>query len=184
MAYLLATTIPMLKRDARGRLRRSDRVSVRKALASGRLSPCVARCTYCNATEVDLVWEHVVPLARGGSDEDGNITIACVPCNRAKGTMTPSEWLGDGMTTELLALEAAAMRVALAPLVKPLPAGRPRLPDDERMTCRVEIRVTDAELERIRSEASRAGLTVSDWVRARANAAVAAATKSESPDQP
>lgn len=47
-------------------------------------------CTYCGdpATCVD----HVVPVSRGGTDEDSNLVAACGPCNSAKGDRLLSEW--------------------------------------------------------------------------------------------
>ena len=41
------------------------------------------RCYYCGgaATEVD----HVIPVAKGGTDDRSNLVPACGPCNRAKG---------------------------------------------------------------------------------------------------
>ncbi len=43
-------------------------------------------CAYCGATGVPLNLDHVVPRSAGGSDRVANLTLACVPCNRAKGS--------------------------------------------------------------------------------------------------
>ncbi len=48
-----------------------------------------SKCRYCEETldggyEVD----HLTPLSRGGSNKDKNITLACLACNRAKGSKT------------------------------------------------------------------------------------------------
>lgn len=40
------------------------------------------------ATEVD----HVVPLVRGGTNREGNLTPACKHCNSSKGGLTVIEW--------------------------------------------------------------------------------------------
>lgn len=45
------------------------------------------------------------------------------------------------------------------------PLGRPPLPDDERLSARIEIRVSAEELAEVRKRAARAGLNVSDWLR-------------------
>jgi 5-methylcytosine-specific restriction endonuclease McrA len=48
-------------------------------------------CTYCgtaDATEID----HIVPLARGGTDEFENLAPACKPCNCSKKDFLLSEW--------------------------------------------------------------------------------------------
>lgn len=49
-------------------------------------------CAYCGAQRVPLQIEHIVPKARGGSNRVSNLTIACAPCNDAKGTMTAAEF--------------------------------------------------------------------------------------------
>lgn len=51
------------------------------------------QCQYCGDRE-DLTCDHIVPLARGGGNEDENLTAACRRCNSSKGDKTPAEWLG------------------------------------------------------------------------------------------
>ncbi len=46
------------------------------------------QCAYCHVTNMPLQVEHIVPRSRGGSDRVSNLTLACEPCNTAKGTMT------------------------------------------------------------------------------------------------
>ncbi|MFI1409745.1 RNA-guided endonuclease IscB [Streptomyces sp. NPDC020707] len=43
-------------------------------------------CAYCDASGVPLNIEHLRPRSRGGSDRVSNLVLACVPCNRAKGS--------------------------------------------------------------------------------------------------
>jgi 5-methylcytosine-specific restriction endonuclease McrA len=43
------------------------------------------RCAYCGATNVPWQVEHIVPKIRGGSNRVSNLTMACKPCNDAKG---------------------------------------------------------------------------------------------------
>ncbi len=50
------------------------------------------RCAYCGATNVPLQIEHIIPKARGGSNRISNLTLACEPCNTAKGTQTATEF--------------------------------------------------------------------------------------------
>jgi 5-methylcytosine-specific restriction endonuclease McrA len=50
------------------------------------------RCAYCGATGVPLQVEHIVPKARGGTNRVSNLTLACAPCNNAKGTRTAEEF--------------------------------------------------------------------------------------------
>jgi 5-methylcytosine-specific restriction endonuclease McrA len=49
-------------------------------------------CAYCGASAVPLQIEHIVPKVRGGSTRVSNLTIACKPCNTAKGTQTAAEY--------------------------------------------------------------------------------------------
>jgi 5-methylcytosine-specific restriction endonuclease McrA len=50
------------------------------------------KCAYCNATNVPLQVEHIVPEARDGSNRVSNLTMACKPCNDAKGNRTAVEF--------------------------------------------------------------------------------------------
>src|SRR5215831_9922615 len=50
------------------------------------------KCAYCNATNARLQVEHIVPKARDGSNRVSNLTMACKPCNDAKGTRTAEEF--------------------------------------------------------------------------------------------
>ena len=53
-------------------------------------------CAYCDAKNVPLQIDHVAPKSRGGSDRVSNLTLACEPCNTAKGNMPVEEFLaGD-----------------------------------------------------------------------------------------
>lgn len=45
-------------------------------------------CAYCNATNVPLELDHIVPRSRGGSDRESNLTLACRSCNQAKGNQS------------------------------------------------------------------------------------------------
>ncbi len=53
------------------------------------------KCAYCNAGNVPLQVEHIVPRARGGSDRVSNLTLACERCNRAKRARPVKEFLAD-----------------------------------------------------------------------------------------
>lgn len=50
------------------------------------------RCAYCLGDKVPLQIEHLTPRARGGSNRTSNLTLACEPCNGAKGTQTAAEF--------------------------------------------------------------------------------------------
>lgn len=61
----------------------------------------------------DLTYDHVVPRARGGKTNFGNVVSACRACNSRKGSKTPAE---------------AGMRMHFKPYTpKTLPLGQPFL---------------------------------------------------------
>lgn len=55
------------------------------------------RCAYCGATDGPFDIDHIQPLARGGSNDISNLTVACAPCNRSKGAKTLKEWRGEAV---------------------------------------------------------------------------------------
>ncbi len=52
-------------------------------------------CAYCGAVDVPLEVEHIVPKSVGGSSRPSNLTLACVPCNRAKSNQNIREFLAE-----------------------------------------------------------------------------------------
>lgn len=50
------------------------------------------KCAYCGKTGVPLQIEHIVPKSRGGSSRISNLSLACGPCNQAKGSQTATEF--------------------------------------------------------------------------------------------
>jgi hypothetical protein len=55
-------------------------------------------CTYCGRTfpEVKRIeCDHIIPLARGGSNDPDNLTAACSECNNAKRAKSLEEWMGE-----------------------------------------------------------------------------------------
>ncbi|MDT4778180.1 RRXRR protein [compost metagenome] len=51
------------------------------------------KCAYCGAEHVPLQIEHIVARARGGSNRVSNLTLACRPCNQAKGAQPVAVFL-------------------------------------------------------------------------------------------
>ena len=49
------------------------------------------RCHWCKELFKlkDLTLEHIIPLDRGGLDNANNMTLACAPCNHARGNNMP-----------------------------------------------------------------------------------------------
>lgn len=50
------------------------------------------RCEYCQAPEVVFNFpfevEHIIPLSRQGTNDEGNLALACRSCNLRKGNRT------------------------------------------------------------------------------------------------
>lgn len=61
------------------------------------------KCVYCGATS-NLVPDHFIPYAMGGSSHKSNIVTACVPCNSSKGGRDPRDFILDmmGLRTDIL----------------------------------------------------------------------------------
>lgn len=51
------------------------------------------RCVYCDVKNVPLEIEHIQPRSKGGSDRVSNLTLACKPCNQAKGNQDVRDFL-------------------------------------------------------------------------------------------
>ncbi len=75
------------------------------------LAKWARRCAYCDATNTPLNLDHIQPRSRGGSDRVSNLTLACVPCNEAKGNQPVAVFLAEDS-----ARLARIMRQGKAPL--------------------------------------------------------------------
>jgi 5-methylcytosine-specific restriction endonuclease McrA len=51
------------------------------------------RCAYCWSVGEQLTPDHVIPLARGGTNWARNVVPACLSCNRRKGIRPVVEFL-------------------------------------------------------------------------------------------
>jgi hypothetical protein len=49
-------------------------------------------CAYCGDEDRVLVIEHIIPVARGGTNDRDNLAAACGTCNTEKLDFTPAEW--------------------------------------------------------------------------------------------
>jgi hypothetical protein len=49
-------------------------------------------CNYCGVHGAKLECDHVVPLSRGGTNDDDNLVTACRSCNRSKHAKLVEEW--------------------------------------------------------------------------------------------
>ena len=50
-------------------------------------------CAYCGVINVPLQIEHIVSKARGGSNRESNLTLACESCNQEKGSQPIEQYL-------------------------------------------------------------------------------------------
>ncbi len=57
------------------------------------------QCTYCDKTlntildrALNPTVDHIVPRSRGGTDDLGNLVLACKSCNSSKGARSVTEW--------------------------------------------------------------------------------------------
>ena len=94
--------------------------ALKRAMRRAALRDCGQRCVYC-ATHLDqrtATLDHVVPLARGGAHDPGNLVVACGPCNRLKGDLFPFEffarhpWAGANFVRYARAVHRALKRGA------------------------------------------------------------------------
>jgi 5-methylcytosine-specific restriction endonuclease McrA len=79
---------------------RAQRKSVAGRLTKKGLEVCLAeqagRCAGCfKSLEAGHHIDHVVPLARGGTNTDNNIQFLCAPCNTNKGAKHPLVWFDE-----------------------------------------------------------------------------------------
>jgi hypothetical protein len=61
-------------------------------------------CVYCtnSLAEDNFVLDHVVPVAKGGTNRKQNLVAACEPCNRRRGESDPIDVLRENYRQQLL----------------------------------------------------------------------------------
>ena len=74
------------------------------------------KCAYCSVEHVPLQIEHILAKTRGGSNRLSNLTLACGPCNQAKGARPVEEFLAKkpAVLKKILAQAKAPLRDAAA----------------------------------------------------------------------
>lgn len=73
----------------------ANRVPIPRAVKAVVWSLTVGQCWYCGAFVnpfLDFCIDHVVPLARGGTDDMENLVPCCAHCNTEKGAKRLDEW--------------------------------------------------------------------------------------------
>ncbi|TBR58070.1 HNH endonuclease [Westiellopsis prolifica IICB1] len=53
------------------------------------------KCAYCGGENTPLEIEHIHPKSKGGSNRVSNLTLACSPCNQAKGNRDIKDFLAQ-----------------------------------------------------------------------------------------
>lgn len=93
-AIAAATTDPDIKRRGKRGERKNNYRKEKRALL--RKDP---RCHWCKCdlTTKTATLDHVIPLARGGSNATDNMVLSCGPCNKEKGNEL---WDKDRKTTD------------------------------------------------------------------------------------
>jgi hypothetical protein len=51
-------------------------------------------CWWCKKPIDKWHIDHVIPIARGGTNTPGNLCLSCPSCNQSKSARTPGEWAG------------------------------------------------------------------------------------------
>jgi hypothetical protein len=62
-------------------------VSINKRLRFAVLERDKFKCRYCNASDVELQVDHVIPKSLGGQDLPENLVTSCCHCNRGKSSV-------------------------------------------------------------------------------------------------
>ena len=66
----------------------TTRISFAQTVRLRILARCGFTCQHCGASlfEIEPHIDHIVPLAKGGTNDESNLQALCAPCNLAKGT--------------------------------------------------------------------------------------------------
>lgn len=94
--------------SAKYRMRKTTQVGVvslvyKEAMLEALKGTC-PRCavfmtTSSTLTCSSLTWDHVIPLSKGGRDDNGNLLPLCHSCNTSKGDRNIEEWLERPVST-------------------------------------------------------------------------------------
>ena len=76
------------------RIRPTKRVTWRKGLKQGLMKRQDNTCVYCGYRRIarTLDIDHMIPVVRGGSNDESNLQVICRPCNQRKGLQTDREF--------------------------------------------------------------------------------------------
>ena len=76
------------------RIRSTKRVAWRKGLKQELMKRQDNTCVYCGYRRIarTLDIDHMIPVVRGGSNDESNLQVICRPCNQRKGLQTDQEF--------------------------------------------------------------------------------------------
>ena len=76
------------------RIRPTKRVTWRKGLKQELMKRQDNTCVYCGYRRIarTLDIDHMIPVVRGGSNDESNLQVICRPCNQRKGLQTDEEF--------------------------------------------------------------------------------------------
>lgn len=71
---------------------------IKEAKSKRIFKKCNGKCAYCGKQltlgTAGACVDHVIPIAKGGNNEDENLVMACRKCNSSKKDKPLSEWKG------------------------------------------------------------------------------------------
>ncbi len=86
--------VMLLTRTNERRIRPTERVSWPRGLKRRLMRRQRNTCVYCGhrriATSMEI--DHIIPVVRGGSNDENNLQVICRECNRRKGLQTDEEF--------------------------------------------------------------------------------------------
>lgn len=71
-------------------------------------------CAYCDQPTMSITADHIVSLARGGSNDIANIAPACSACNSDKRELTLDEWQSDHTRRGMAPLALSPLLIKVA----------------------------------------------------------------------
>lgn len=112
MAYVIANKDSVNEANKRCRLknpemyksyrvnRKSKLRNAKGSISSTHLKRQIDRqngeCYWCGTPLIGIRYhaDHLVPISKGGTNEDNNVVLSCEHCNCSKGAKTPDEFVG------------------------------------------------------------------------------------------
>ncbi len=86
--------VMLVTRSDERRIRPTRRVTWPKGLKRSLMRRQDNTCVYCGyrriAASMDI--DHIIPVVRGGSNDESNLQVICSPCNQRKGLQTDEEF--------------------------------------------------------------------------------------------